>query len=209
MNPTLRRLGRCENYRIWDFERMSEVKAQQRSMEARGIYKHNPLLDERGPWDDEPDKVQWIDPVTDLDCLIHRNHMGGLCGYAAVPPEHPFHGKDYGACLLDPECGETLCDHTPDTIIVVHGGLTFSGFCAEGEDADTICHIPAEGRPDDVYWFGFDCGHYMDFTPGMPYLGIGDEAVYRDLTYVAEQVTKLAAQLDLWAKTKPDWSVTK
>src|SRR5437868_4216905 len=33
-----------------------------------------------GPWWDEPDKVQWIDPATDLDCLAVRGPFGAWCG---------------------------------------------------------------------------------------------------------------------------------
>lgn len=106
-----------------------------------------------GPWMDEPDKAQWIDTVTGLDCLIVRNHMGGLCGYVGVQPGHPWHGKQYD------ELGEW-----PE----VHGGLTYSDFCMEGaEDGPGVCHIPEPGRPANVWWLGFDCGHFMDFMPGM------------------------------------------
>ena len=34
------------------------------------------------PWLDEPDKAQWIDKTSGLDCLIVRvKHHGALCGY--------------------------------------------------------------------------------------------------------------------------------
>lgn len=46
----------------------------------------------RGPWDDEPDKVQWEDAATELPCLIVRNGLGALCGYVGVPEGHPWHG---------------------------------------------------------------------------------------------------------------------
>lgn len=39
-----------------------------------------------GPWDGEPDKMQWTDPATGLDCLIVRNTLGALCGYVGVTP---------------------------------------------------------------------------------------------------------------------------
>lgn len=35
--------------------------------------------------------------------------------------------------------------------LAVHGGLTYSDRCH-----DDICHVPAPGEPDDVWWFGFD-----------------------------------------------------
>lgn len=106
-----------------------------------------------GPWENEPDKAQWIDEATDLDCLIVRNHMGALCGYVGVLPGHPWHGKDYDAVEPHPS---------------VHGGLTFASFCQEGaEDGPGICHVPAPGRPPNVWWLGFDTAHFQDLVPGL------------------------------------------
>src|SRR5437764_13906827 len=43
-----------------------------------------------GPWDGEPDKLQWIDCGTGYDCLIVRAvHHGRLCRYVGLPPSHP------------------------------------------------------------------------------------------------------------------------
>lgn len=105
-----------------------------------------------GPWRDEPDKVVWIDPATDLDCMIHRNRVGGLCGYVGVGPDHPWHRKEY----------------TELGFLDVHGGLTFSDLCdPEAAEEHGICHVPLHGRPHDVWWLGFDCVHAMDLAPGM------------------------------------------
>lgn len=72
-------------------------------------------------------------------CLIRRTNIGIWCGYVAVPPGHPWHGKHYDAVDAD-----------------VHGGLTYAEPCS-GE----ICHVPQPGESDDVWWLGFDCGHYF------------------------------------------------
>jgi hypothetical protein len=100
----------------------------------------------RGPWDDEPDREEWRTEAG-LPGLIVRGPTGGLCGYVAVPPGHPWHGLDF-----------------PDVPDAAHeaawGGLTYSAACS-GE----VCHIPAPGEPDDVWWLGFDCCHYDDLTP--------------------------------------------
>ncbi|HYJ33795.1 MAG TPA: hypothetical protein VE326_11300 [Candidatus Binatia bacterium] len=138
-----------------------------------------------GPWDDEPDKAQWIDEATGLDCLIVRNHFGALCGYVGVPPSHPWHGKDYD-----------------DVDAFAHGGLTFAGACQEGaEDGPGICHVPEPGRPADVWWLGFDCGHYMDLSPGMLDSLPSDlreqieaHQTYRTFDYVRGEVAGLAVQ---------------
>lgn len=154
-----------------------------------------------GPWDDEPDKVQWIDGATDLDCLMVRNHWGVWCGYVAVTEGHPFYGVSYGECPFE-DCKESeesgYCDHSPDCMLNVHGGLTFSSFCDEdAEEGHGICHIPVSGRPDKVWWLGFDTGHAFDFQPAMGFGGLLYDSVeaYRDLPYVQEQCSLLAAQL--------------
>lgn len=113
----------------------------------------------RGPWDQEVDKAQWIDPATGLDCLIVRNGSGSLCGYVGLPPEHPWHGRDYDA--LDP---------WPE----VYGDLTFAAACADTADESRhICHVPQPGRPHDVWWFGFDCAHVGDQSPAYERTSVG------------------------------------
>lgn len=143
-----------------------------------------------GPWKDEPDKIQWIDGTTGLDCLIVRNRMGGLCGYVGVPPGHPWHGRGYDE--LD---------------VSVHGGLTFASGCDE-DNPEGICHVPAPGRPADVWWLGFDCGHAYDLQPRMELvlsrmdpplptrtIAPGWEVTYRTVDYVRAECTDLAWQL--------------
>jgi hypothetical protein len=48
-----------------------------------------------GPWQSEPDLVEWRDAATGYPCLIVRGSMGALCGYVGLPPGHPLHGKPY------------------------------------------------------------------------------------------------------------------
>lgn len=151
-----------------------------------------------GPWQHEPDKMSWTDPDTDLPCLIVRNPGGALCGYVGVEPGHPWHGISYGEHIGE-SCGAEWCyEHTPEGIIDVHGGITYSGPCAHSDDeAVGICHVPDPGRSDDVWWFGFDCAHYMDLCPGditsrqIPIAG----ETYRDVPYVQNEVRKMARQL--------------
>lgn len=142
----------------------------------------------KGPWDDEPDKVQWVDGATGLDCLAVRNQLGNWCGYVGVPDDHPLHGKGYGGVDVS-----------------VHGGLTFADGCDdEAPEGHGICHIPLPGRPDNVWWLGFDCGHFNDLTPALigAYGGLealsGDswlKPVYRDLEFVQRECESLAEQL--------------
>lgn len=142
-----------------------------------------------GPWDDEPDKAQWIDEATGLDCLMVRGPVGALCGYVGVQPGHPWYEKDYDA--IEPY---------PD----VHGGLTFASLCQEGaEDGPGICHIPAPGRPARVWWLGFDCAHLGDAMPTMEAreaeMGFdsipGYGKTYRTFEYVQQECARLAEQI--------------
>lgn len=144
-----------------------------------------------GPWSTEPKKVQWVDRHTNLPCLIVRNPIGALCGYAGVYEGHPLYKQGYS----DPEVSD----------ISVHGGLTFAGPCMKAEDhSEFVCHIPEPGTSDDVWWFGFDCAHWNDLMPGMLALreimpkydvGLDYRNVYRDMDYVKHEVATLARQL--------------
>lgn len=140
-----------------------------------------------GPWQDEPDKEQWADPATGLPCLLKRNpRSGSLCGYVGIPEGHPWYAVPY------------------DDVPVWGAGreLTYSGLCEPGPEDRTICHVPAPGEPDRVWWLGFHtadvCRDVMpgqdatDVADGIPPFRMGDE-VYRDVAYVKNVCTALAA----------------
>lgn len=143
-----------------------------------------------GPWQDEPDKAQYQDEVTGYPCLIVRNFLGALCGYVGVNKGHPAYGREYDDELLQG--------------IYIHGGLSFAGGCQKGEESRAICHLPEPGEPDDVYWFGFDASHAGDWSPNASFMAYPSEVVsqagrgqdvYRDLSYVREEIRGLALQL--------------
>ena len=133
-----------------------------------------------GPWQDEPDRVEWRVPGSALPRLVLRNRTGNWCGYVGLPPGHRYHGQAYDTVVVD-----------------VHGGLTFGRECA-----GHICHVPRDGEPEHVYWLGFDCGHSGDYSPGMEahlrrsmgasYSG----GTYRTVDYVIAETEQLARQLD-------------
>lgn len=156
----------------------------------------------RGPWDDEPDKAQWKDEATGLPCLLVRNSSGGnLCGYVGVAEGHPLFGKSYDDVRLPNNDGE---DDYPD----VHGGLTFADRCHPHPDGEArgICHIPDEGEPDHVWWFGFDCAHSWDYSPAYsarpePCFRRTHDETYKCVAYVKNECRKLAQQL---ARIQPD-----
>jgi hypothetical protein len=146
-----------------------------------------------GPWMNEPDKEQWCDPATGLPCLLKRNMFGSLCGYVGVSEGHPWFG---------------VHRNDIDDEISVHGGLTYSDFCEEGDEAHTICHVTEPGEPDRLWWLGFDCGHAWDIQPGLmiysrstPALEelmdhlLESGATYKPVGYVKRQCAELAAQV--------------
>lgn len=141
-----------------------------------------------GPWDSEPDKVQWPDTATGIPCLAVRHPRSGhWCGYVGVADGHPMYGKDY-----------------VDVDLSVHWGLTFSAPCSPGDDETRgICHVPGPGEPDHVWWLGFDCAHCDDYSPsdkkneaerGYPFTIMAHQQ-YRTLAYVGQQCAELAAQV--------------
>jgi hypothetical protein len=102
----------------------------------------------QGEWLHEPDKLQYLDEVTGLPCLIIRNcYSGHLCGYVGVLESHPWFGREYDE--MDS--------------IEVHGGLTFSDRCSPNETPEQgICYIVEPGESAVVWWLGFDCAHSCD-----------------------------------------------
>jgi hypothetical protein len=147
-----------------------------------------------GAWQDEPDKIHWVDAATDLDCLMVRQpRLGHWCGYVGVTEGHPLFGKGYDETYRE---GYDLD---------IHGGLTFAAACSESTDPSRgICHVALPGRPDHVWWFGFDCAHSGDYVPsmvarerdaGMARMSFELNDIYRDRAYVEAEVRSLAQQL--------------
>jgi len=141
----------------------------------------------KGPWDDEPDAESSMH--AGLHIFVCRTQMLALCGYAAVPPTHPSHGKHY--------------DH-PSLVdaINVHGGLTYADAIKE--------HVVAAWLAPDCqdYWLlGFDCAHAWDVMPKMevykatlpdwPRLPRESpwEETYRTFDWVRDETKRLAEQL--------------
>ncbi len=150
----------------------------------------------KGPWQKEPDKVQWRDKHTGYPCLIVRSKMSGaLCGYVGLTKRHRWFKKGY-----------------PDIDVDVHGGLTYADMCMEDDKEHGVCHIVQQGEDDKVWWLGFDCAHAFDLMPGFearskelherlgqPKYGMPKTGPfashYRDMEFVKREVTKLAGQL--------------
>lgn len=61
-----------------------------------------------GPWQDEPDYMEWIDQDTGYPCKVRRNHDGAWCGYVGVLG---INERGFNSDEID-----------------VHGGVTFGDF---------------------------------------------------------------------------------
>lgn len=175
-----------------------------------------------GEWKDEPDKCQWVDGATGLDCLIVRGPFGALCGYVGVPESHPYYGKSYKDLVtvsneviereydidkigvLNLLCADRDIEKNQlalSLVLNVHGGITFSDSCSKSSDpAKGICHTGNVANKE-VWWLGFDCAHAGDITPGsdsqLPrefrLSWVND--TYKNIDYVKQEVESLAAQI--------------
>ncbi len=157
-----------------------------------------------GPWDNEPDELSWQDERTGLKCKLWRHpNWGQLNGYVGVQPGHALFGWDYHDDIkLDPKFMHGSLDEISmfslftydkealdngtmpiDIALKVHGGVTFTA------------------EEDGLWWFGFDCGHAFDLSPGTQAyyrkarLGVDRHQTYRDVNYVKQQCADLAFQL--------------
>jgi hypothetical protein len=165
-----------------------------------------------GPWQNEPDKKQWLDETTGYPCMIRRGPSGAWCGYVGIDKNHKWFEAPYSHCDVE------------DTVDV-HGGVTFAGKCMVEMGTETgICHVVEENEDDNIWWFGFDCAHGMDYMPALRSeilevrqhleqtnakealealsqaanyvedpLGFGE--TYKNIEYVTQQTLNLAQQL--------------
>lgn len=181
----------------------------QTTITALQLY-HNPERKpgEDGPWNDEADKVAWVDEGTGLGCIILRQEDGTLSGYVGIDPEHPLFGFDAAAVPLGVSSA-------------VHGGITYGRECelnrtelrAKGnprQERYTVCHVTRtrwvqdyekvqttqdEFEHADLWWLGFDTNHAGDLVPNDPYHTPRRSDVYRDQAYVYENCVALAKRL--------------
>lgn len=173
-----------------------------------------------GAWEDEPDKVQWIDGESGLHCIILRAGVdGSLNGYVAVHEGHPCHGHDLGhrrPLVDEDEFGPAIWaeGEEPDSRgpgcrssclgqdIELHNALNFAGPSVDPVDQDeegrSRC-LAGDITSGSHWWFGFDNGHAGDGTPAMHRASIAgawsNNWPYRDVVFVGRECVKLARQL--------------
>lgn len=79
-----------------------------------------------GPWHEELDRV-----------------VGAWCGYVGVPKGHRLFGVGYSECAKKAKCSESYCEDRPESLLGVHGGLTYAAACS-----GPLCHVGTEKRND-------------------------------------------------------------
>lgn len=178
------------------------------SIVALQVY-HNPdrKPSDDGPWNQEADKVAWIDAETGLGCIMLRQTNGTISGYVGIAPQHPLFGFE--------------ADAVPVEISnVVHGGLSYGKACEVNrfdrvawgkphKERYTVCHVTRtrlvqEYRTvqtthdefhEDLWWLGFDTDHPGDFVPKERHDERRKGVVYRDQSYVYANCMSLARKL--------------
>jgi hypothetical protein len=143
----------------------------------------------KGVWDDEVDKMQWVDEAPGLPCLIVRTPYGHLCGYVAVDKSSPFYGREVSSLR---------------EIFSVHGGITLADHedSFDGNGQIRFCELDVI----EPWLIGFDCGHKFDYSPEATKFDFAprDPNRYRTFEYVKNEVTQLAHQI----KTLPETYLT-
>lgn len=163
-------------------------------------------------WKTEPNQLEWFDESTGYRCAILRHHTGKhLCGYVQIPKSHILHKLHYrdkvprllqwkldnvlqqpvgqrGVFTIFMAMANTDKKHEIEMLFDVHGSITFTG-----ELADRI-----------GTWYGFDCAHSGDLSPGYdellmkhsPELIFRDKQdSYRSMEWVKQETDMLAAQV--------------
>lgn len=131
-----------------------------------------------GPWDGEPDELEWVTLVGYLGYLNRGSLHGGLNGYVAIPRGHSLFGRNY--------------DELPP--LKVHDGVSFSEPTPPGRK-------PEKG----LWWFGFSGATGLDFMPAMRarFRQLGHEFPklldrvdrYRTVEFMRSEAERLAFQL--------------
>lgn len=169
-----------------------------------------------GPWNDEADKVAWVDEDTGFACIMLRQKNGTLSGYVGIGPEHPLFGFEADAVPLE------LANS-------VHGGLTYGKECEVNRferrefgtprtERYTVCHITFtrkirnyrieqttqdEFEHEDLWWLGFDTDHVGDLVPKGYNRNQRKGDIYRDQAYVYRHCVAFAQRLKAVPTAEP------
>jgi len=165
-----------------------------------------------------------------LKCVIQRNRHKIWCGYVGITPDFSLYGFDYNMTIPIPDeikdkkinidklssvdffihclkvkAGEASLDEFPISVLIeVHGGITFSeSALADGRTWNgKKCEKFYGNESDNLWWFGFDCGHSGDLIPTKSVFNntgeqllINNNEIYRTKEYAINETKALADQL--------------
>lgn len=102
--------------------------------------------------------------LNNMVCRMIRNSVGCWCGYVGLNSRH----VDY---------------ENFEAEYIVHGGITWCDFL-----------IVENSEYNSLFWLGFDCAHYGDFSPSYSYED-GKMSNYRNFDYVKNELDKLSKQI--------------
>jgi hypothetical protein len=152
-----------------------------------------------GPWQQEPDYITF--DHSGRTCIMHRNQLGGWCGYVSVAPGHPYYGMQPASMFAaERMLYVPYVNQFPRT-----RHINYASKC-NGH----VCHTPKPGEPDDVWWFGFDCIGSDDIVPAFMLMYsqrmlLNERAVYRDEEWVRQQLKDMAEAMT-FAEKWEKWS---
>lgn len=134
-----------------------------------------------GEWKQEPDMFISYEEKYESYSMIIRQDAGYLCGYIGLTYSHPLYEITYselGDYGVEPQC---------------HWGLTLSNFKNWTDEAYEIGGlINHKEEFEKVWWVGFDCDHYGDYSPNRD-RDVKDE-VYRNIDYVKKHIDMIHEQ---------------
>jgi hypothetical protein len=156
----------------------------------------------KGPWDGEPDREQWSDPMTAYPCLAIRSDIGVWAGYVGVYQFHPAFGVELENlphvtwhCYTDEIHFIEPPPEDPNAVVDVDD--------PKGSILATV------RMPDYLWWFGFDFAHGGDAIPCMSTMDVhmkttprGRKETYKDLEYVKKTCATIALELCRMSGTK-------
>jgi len=152
---------------------------------------------QKGPWDDEPNQLEWQEG--DFTCVILRHHeYGHLTGNVGVPFGHPLF-KKYWCDIEHDAIDNNLPFEFP------HFGLDYSGPLHD-------CYLYEPIRHKEVWFFGFHCTHPEDRSPYLPTEDHYPSLIYRTIDYVKSEIDKLIILINnytQWFMSKPRYKRTR
>ena len=131
-------------------------------------------------------KEKGLEPYSFL--ILKNDTLGTLCGYVGIPESHIFYRKHYNQYL--DECSDYIVyrkgegQSSIESLLSVHGGVTFTGNTLEGMDPH-------------LWYIGFDCAHAGDLILYLPLNIRSWDDVFRDEIYVMKELESLLEQLKM------------